>query len=99
MPQLLEVSASLVSTEELRDLVPAWQDLLEQSAAPQPMRGPHWLTTWWDIYGGNRELRVGLFYEGAELAGLAPLCARRYVYRPGIPFRRLEFLGSDVAGG
>src|ERR1019366_4921904 len=83
---------------ELQAFAPEWQELLRQSADKEPMLAPAWLLTWWQIYGENsqRRLRVGLLYEGERLIGLAPLCQRRFWYRPGIPFTRLEFLGSDV---
>src|SRR5262245_39684910 len=79
----------------------AWLDLLERSAANEPMLTPTWLLPWWRVYGagGGRELRVGLFFDGDRLVGLAPLHARRYRHRFGIPFRRLEPLGSDVDEG
>ena len=86
----------VTSIDELRGLVPAWQEVIEDSAAAQPMCAPSWLLTWWENYGRNRQLRVGLFHEGNRLVGLAPLCRRTFWHRPGIPFRRLEFLGSDV---
>lgn len=81
---------------ELAALVPAWQALLRESASDEPMLSPTWLRPWWDVYGAGRALRVGLFHAGDRLVGLAPLCARRFWYRPGIPFRRLEFMGADV---
>ncbi|MCI0685082.1 MAG: GNAT family N-acetyltransferase [Gemmataceae bacterium] len=84
------------SSDDLRRLAPAWQDLVDASGDPQPMCAPSWLLTWWQIYGRDRQLRVGLFLDGDNLVGVAPLCRRTYWYRPGIPFRRLEFLGSDV---
>jgi hypothetical protein len=44
-------------------------------------------------------LRVVLFFEADRLIGLAPLLRRRHWYRPGIPFRRLEFLASGERHG
>lgn len=86
----------ITAGDDLMPLASAWQELLEASAAPQPMCAPNWLITWWQVYGRDRQLRVGLFYDGDRLVGLAPMCRRTYWYRPAIPFRRLEFLGSDV---
>ncbi|MBI3406767.1 MAG: GNAT family N-acetyltransferase [Planctomycetes bacterium] len=80
----------------LTSLAPAWQELLARSAHPEPMAGPTWLIPWWRMYGAAKQLRVGLFWMGDRLVGMAPLCARRKTCRLGIPFRRLEFLGSDV---
>ncbi len=86
---------------ELEALALDWQALLRDSASEEPMLGPDWLLPWWSVYGAGsgRDLCVGLFYEGERLIGLAPLCGRRHWHRPGIPLRRLEFLGADVAEG
>jgi CelD/BcsL family acetyltransferase involved in cellulose biosynthesis len=82
---------------ELQSLTPAWEELWQHSANPEPMQSPSWLLTWWSIYGqdSSRCLRVGLFYDRDQLVGMAPLCRRRHWHRPGIPFTRLEFLGAD----
>jgi CelD/BcsL family acetyltransferase involved in cellulose biosynthesis len=81
----------------LEQLAPAWLDLLRRSSAPEPMLSPLWLRCWWQVYGQgtNRQLRVGLVYEGDCLIGLAPLQLRRHWYRFSIAFRRLESLGAD----
>ena len=68
----------LTHFDELQALAPAWQELLNSSASPEPMLAPAWLLTWWQTYGKDRELRVGLFYDGEQLVGLAPWCRRRF---------------------
>jgi len=96
------LSFRLVSNSDaLPALAPQWRALLDQSAFPEPMLSPDWLFTWWKYYGHNRKLAVGLFYDRERLVGIAPMCRRIHFYRPGIPFRRLEFMGSgssDVDG-
>ncbi len=89
----------ITQASQLEALRPAWSDLLARSGSNEPMLSPLWLLTWWRIYGENtgRQLCVGLFHDGARLVGLVPLCRRRHWYGRCIPFRRLEFLGSDVA--
>jgi CelD/BcsL family acetyltransferase involved in cellulose biosynthesis len=81
---------------QLDALRPAWLDLLERSSANEAMLTPLWLLPWWRVFGplDGRRLRLGLFHHGERLVGLAPLLSRRHWYRPGIPFRRLEPLGS-----
>jgi CelD/BcsL family acetyltransferase involved in cellulose biosynthesis len=81
---------------EMAQFEPAWRELLARSSSDEPMLSPLWLSTWWRVFGadGGRQLRVVLFFDGSRLVGVAPLLARRYWYRPGIPFRRLEWLGS-----
>lgn len=63
------------------------------------MLQPLWLLPWWRIFGtsGGRSLRVAVVRKGSRLIGVAPLLARTHWYRPGLPFRRLELLGSGEA--
>jgi CelD/BcsL family acetyltransferase involved in cellulose biosynthesis len=80
----------------LEALRPDWLALLARSAGNEPMLGPTWLTAWWRVFGPTqgRQLRLALFHDGGRLVGLAPLLRRTHWYRPGLPFRRLEPLGS-----
>jgi CelD/BcsL family acetyltransferase involved in cellulose biosynthesis len=91
----------IADPSHLDRLRPAWEDLLRRSETDEPMLSPLWLLAWWHTYGRGtgRKLRVGLFYQGGRLVGLAPLVQRRYWYLPGIPFRRLEPLGTGEDGG
>lgn len=73
-----------------------WQDLVESSGNPQPMNSPAWLLLWLRHYGAGADLAVGLLYDGDQLVGIAPLCLRNYVYKLGLVFRRLQFLGLDA---
>src|SRR5262249_4110741 len=77
-------------------VVPAWRELLADSASNEPTLSPEWLLTWWDVYGSQqgRRLRFVRFDAADRMVGLAPLLIRRHWYRPGVPFQRLEPLGS-----
>ena len=82
---------------QLEELAPAWAELQAESQSTEPMMSPTWLIAWWRCYGeaSSRELRLACFYDGEHLVGLVPLLAQRHWYRPGIPFRRLQFLGRE----
>jgi CelD/BcsL family acetyltransferase involved in cellulose biosynthesis len=82
-------------------LRPAWNELLARSAGNELTLTPDWLLTWWRVYGPlqGRQLRLALFFDAGRLVGLAPLLRRRHWYAPGVPFRRLEFLGSGEREG
>lgn len=77
----------------------AWDALLGRSATDEPMLSPLWLLSWWRVFGaeGGRRPAVIACHEGDRLIGLAPLLARPHRYPPGIPFRRLELLGTGEA--
>jgi CelD/BcsL family acetyltransferase involved in cellulose biosynthesis len=90
------VCTLLAETSQLEALRPAWSDLLARSDSNEPMSSPQWLLTWWDVFGASDGLRLRALalHDGDRLAGLAPFLSRRHWHRPGIPFRRLEPLGS-----
>jgi CelD/BcsL family acetyltransferase involved in cellulose biosynthesis len=93
----MALSWSIVSDlRQLEELAGPWSELLARSGANGPMLSPTWLLPWWRSFGGEggRELRVGVLHRGDELAGLVPLLARWHWYALGIPFRRLELLGT-----
>jgi CelD/BcsL family acetyltransferase involved in cellulose biosynthesis len=83
----------------LEKIAPAWRELLRGSAANGPMLSPAWMLSWWRVFGrrNGRRLAAAAFRDGERLVGLAPLTARRHWHRPGIPFRRLEPLGTGEA--
>jgi len=87
---------ALRNRADLETLIPLWRGLLRRSSSDEPMLSPDWLLTWWDLYGQDREMRVGCWERDGELVGLALLNQRNHRYLPGLAFRRLEPLGSDV---
>jgi len=80
----------------LERIVPAWETLLSGCVDAQIASTPLWLTTWWKIFSrlGGRELRLALFWRGDVLVGFAPLLLRLRWSKIGLPFRRLELLGT-----
>jgi CelD/BcsL family acetyltransferase involved in cellulose biosynthesis len=80
----------------LQELGGEWSDLLERCSSSSFALSPEWLLPWWRVFGAdhNRALRVGLFYRGERLIGLAPFLSRPHRYHVALPFRRLELLGS-----
>lgn len=83
----------------LEALAPEWEVLLRDSGTDEPMLSPSWLVPWWGVFGslGGRALRTLAIRTGGRLVGLVPLLRRAHWYRPGIPFRRLEMLGTGEA--
>ncbi len=83
----------------LRELEPAWSELLSRSESDEPTLHPMWMLAWWEVYGPryDRALRCVAFFSrepDERLVGFAPLLRRPHMYRPRLPFRRLELLAS-----
>jgi len=77
-------------------LRPAWSELSKRSATSEPTLDPEWMWAWWRVFGplGGRRLRLVTVREGERLIGIVPLLLRTHWYLPGLPYRRLELLGS-----
>ena len=70
-----------------------WNLLLREAGLPYPFLRHEWVRTWWECFGGDRQLRILLVKDGGQIIGLAPLMlgpAALY----GIQLRRLEFLAN-----
>lgn len=86
----------LTDIRHLEALRAEWEALLRRSPMDEPMLSPCWLLGWWKVFGegSRRTPRVLSVREDGALVGLVPLLGRIHWYRPGIPYRRLEMLGS-----
>ncbi len=89
----------VTEASQLEALSPDWEELLRASETDEPMLSPAWLAPWWTVFGslGGRALRTLAVRQEGRLVGLVPLLRRVHWYRPGIPFRRLEMLGTGEA--
>jgi CelD/BcsL family acetyltransferase involved in cellulose biosynthesis len=71
-------------------------DLLRTSSWVTPHTATSWLATWWRAFGGEHDLRVGLFWQGEQLVGYAPLMVSKYRFM-GVPYRLLQFVGEGLS--
>jgi CelD/BcsL family acetyltransferase involved in cellulose biosynthesis len=84
----------ITTREGFERLASEWNPLLEDSASNTITLTFEWLTTWWDVFGVDRELYILVAWAAGQVIGIAPLL-RRTVQRYGLlPYRRLEFLAS-----
>jgi len=71
----------------------SWNVLVHEAGIPYPFFRHEWARTWWECFGGDRELRIILVKDGRDLIGLAPLMlSQGSIY--GMRMRRLEFLAN-----
>lgn len=84
----------ITTREGFARLAPVWNPLLAASASDNLMLTWEWLTTWWEVFGEERELYLLLARDGDELIGIAPLLKRAVQHYGLLPYQRLEFLAS-----
>jgi len=87
----------LTTTEEFGELRDEWATLLSRSEVFSPFMMWEWLFSWWEYYGGNKQLRIfTLRDESDKLIGLAPLMIgfQGKRFEP----RTLAFIGSGQEG-
>lgn len=85
----------ILTREAFARLEPEWDALLVQSAADTITLTFDWLSTWWDVFGEDRELMILIARDsGGELIGIAPLLKRTVQHFGVLPFKRLEFIAS-----
>jgi CelD/BcsL family acetyltransferase involved in cellulose biosynthesis len=89
------ISVEKVTTwRDFCQLESQWEGLLEMSASRNLMLTWDWISTWWEVFGQDRQLNVLLVRDGHELIGIAPLLKRKAAHFGILPYRRLEFLAS-----
>lgn len=79
--------------EELQELQPEWNSLLEQSNANTIFLTWEWISSWWMSYGNRKRLHVLAARENGCCHGIAPLFTEPH-RSFGRPLRRLRFLGD-----
>ena len=67
-----------------------WSKFLERVPPAFPFQRPEWLLPWWSHFGSGR-LRVMVFREAGEVAGVLPLFLHEWKGR-----RQLTLLGSGI---
>ncbi len=77
--------------DQLEPLKPAWTALAHSQSYATPFQTSDWLLTWWKHFGGG-ELRVFVFRNGDQLAGLVPCFLHEWQGR-----RQLTLLGSGIS--
>lgn len=85
----------ITSPAEFSELSSVWNAFLQQTPSDSVFLTWEYLSTWWEIYGGDFELRIITARdEQGSLVGIAPLMAGRGHTFPRRHFRHLTFLGG-----
>lgn len=80
------MSVKLLNREEFANIKDKWNELLQQSSNNDFFLTWEWIFTWWEVYGGNKELFILLVKnDNGELLGIAPWYIKKC---------RINFIGS-----
>ena len=71
-PATLEVEV-IDDLERFNAIAAEWDGLVDRSGLERLFVSHAWLRTWWEAFGGDRELYVLTVRAGQELVGAAPL--------------------------
>lgn len=82
------------SIQDLRTIVPAWEDLLSSYPLATTFSTPEWLLSWWRNFGHDQELLVAGFFADSRLVALAPFSLTRFRVARTIPLRQLRLMGD-----
>src|ERR1022692_2078954 len=74
MPLRVETIADF---DSFVDAKPAWDRLVEKANVGHPFLTHDWIRTWWECFGGERELKILMVRRDGELVGIAPLMISR----------------------
>jgi CelD/BcsL family acetyltransferase involved in cellulose biosynthesis len=75
------------SWAQFEEIVPAWENILDENPRLSIFSTPEWMGSWWKAFGGGRQLvALAFLNETGELLGLAPL------YRDDSLFGRVKCL-------
>ncbi len=71
-----------------------WNSLLGKTLSDTIFLSWEWSYTWWECFGEDKELFIIIVECGAEIIGIAPLCALKSSFFGLSPLKHLVFLGS-----
>ena len=72
-----------------------WNEAVQRAQIPHPFLRHEWVRTWWDSFGGDRQLHIVIVRDDdRRIVGIAPLMRENAVIY-GLPVRRLALLAND----
>jgi CelD/BcsL family acetyltransferase involved in cellulose biosynthesis len=55
-----------------------------------------WLSSWWEVFGGNKRLFLITVTDGGKVRGIAPLTITKVIAKAGFELRKLTFVGDGL---
>ena len=94
MQRQSHLSCSVFTSFEDLDITrEQWDELAEESGG-DIYSSYDWCRTWWEFYGGGRELQIYLLRDGSGVVAIFP-AFREVGWLGGLPLRMVRLLGCD----
>lgn len=71
-----------------------WNDAVNRADIPHPFLRHEWFRTWWECFGGGRQLHVVVVRDGDRILAIAPLMIET-VRMYGLPVRKIDLIHND----
>lgn len=82
-------------TVRLRALANKWNNILSQSESDSIFLTWEWVFSWWQVYGGGKELcLLVLRGQDEDIIAIAPFYVRTRKILGGVPVNEIRFLGT-----
>ena len=85
----------LTTSDEFARLAPEWNRLHAAAAAASVFNSWLFQYQWWQVYGGNRPLRILVALERGEVVGILALYIQKLKLL-GVPVRVVRFVGTGA---
>jgi len=77
-------------------LYESWNKILSQTACANVQLTYEWLSTWWEVFGGNERLSLITVTDRGKIIGIAPLIITKVISKAGFELRKLAFVGDGL---
>ena len=92
----MNIKVSELTFEQFLDWRSVWNDSLQRSIDKHVFLTWEWLSSWWRLFGKNRELLVLVVEKERRIVAAAPLMV--CCYRPlGLSIRKVEFIATPAS--
>jgi CelD/BcsL family acetyltransferase involved in cellulose biosynthesis len=95
LPRVPDVTTEIIADPgRFIELEHEWNDAVDRAGVTHPFLRHEWLRTWWECFGGRRELHIVIVRHEAEIIAIAPLMIEQTPMY-GLTIRKLDLLQND----
>ena len=77
-------------------LYESWNDILSQVKDANAQLTYEWISSCWDVFGGDKRLALIVVEDKGKIVGIAPLAVTTVISKAGLRLRKLAFIGDGL---